>query len=115
MKNILLGCLTLFLVSLMGLVQAGSVVEEKTITAKSGDRVVVAISQQARRYQWQQLSGVAVTLNNAKSNTLSFIAPNVSTQEQRTLIFTLKTTQSGAWKIPKVTAKVVVEIAELKP
>ena len=61
-----------------------SIIQNKNISALSNQEVSLrAIGAEA--YSWRQLSGVSVVLISANTSTLSFIAPEVQTQE--TLVF----------------------------
>lgn len=64
--------------------------------------------QKASRYLWQQASGLEVSIENPKDKQLSFIAPEVT--KFNSLVFELKTTKLGAWKLPHITTILTVEV-----
>lgn len=81
---------------------------EETIVVSSGVVVAWSSQQKASRYLWQQTSGFEVSIENPKDKQLSFIAPEVT--KLNNLVFELKTTESGAWKLPHVTTILTVEV-----
>ena len=81
---------------------------EETIVVSSAALVKWPSQQRASRYLWQQVAGLKVDIENAKSKELSFIAPEVT--KFNTLVFELKTTEAGAWKLPHVTTILTVEV-----
>ena len=81
---------------------------EETMYVKSGATVMWQSQQKASRYLWQQAAGLPVRIEQPKKNNLIFNAPKVA--EQTTLIFELKTTEAGAWKLPHVTTILTVEV-----
>jgi len=66
---------------------SNSLIETKNLNAVSDEEVTIKASN-AEAYVWTQVSGVEVVLINADTSTLSFIAPEVQTEE--ILVFELE-------------------------
>ncbi len=81
---------------------------EETIVVSSGALVTWVSQQKASRYLWQQTAGLKVHIEHPKAKQLSFIAPKVT--KLNSLVFELKTTEAGAWKLPHVTTILTVEV-----
>ncbi len=81
---------------------------EETIVVNGGAVVIWTSQQKASRYLWQQTSGLIVSIDNPKNRQLTFTAPEVT--KLNSLVFELKTTEAGAWKLPHVTTILTVEV-----
>ncbi|NPA72264.1 MAG: hypothetical protein GXO35_05485 [Gammaproteobacteria bacterium] len=106
-----LGFLFVFIggISLSGCAGKPIPVPEVSATLNSGETYAYTTQFKASRYTWVQKSGVRVEIESPKSVELKFTAPHVS--EPATLVFSLKTIKTGAWKIPHTSEKVVVVVS----
>lgn len=88
-QRLTLTLMTLFLTLFISACSSDSkaLIENKNLNAVSNEKVTIKASN-AEAYNWSQISGTEVILINAKTSTLSFIAPEVQTEE--TLVFELE-------------------------